>query len=109
MQPVLREFDVHVNRHLQRHLDEYAPRIPEKKTPWEAFGNIPEGMNRDLLKVFEKYNLGDKHEQRFIEVMTIGSTNIFLSNPYFVKLGLIGLFINSLLSSVIPIPTELTI
>lgn len=31
-----------------------------------------------------------------------------LSNPYFVRLGLIGLFINSLLSSVIPIPTELT-
>ena len=44
-----------------------------------------------------------------IEVMTIGSTTIFLNNPYFVKLGLIGLFINSLLSSVIPIPTELTI
>ena len=43
-----------------------------------------------------------------IEV-TIGSTTIFLNNPYFVKLGLIGLFINSLLSSVIPIPTELTI
>ena len=43
-----------------------------------------------------------------IEVMIIGSTTIFL-NPYFVKLGLIGLFINSLLSSVIPIPTELTI
>src|SRR5919108_3440191 len=32
-----------------------------------------------------------------------------LSNSYFVKTGLIGLFINSLLSSVIPIPTELTI
>jgi membrane protein YqaA with SNARE-associated domain len=31
-----------------------------------------------------------------------------LSNPYFVRLGLIGLFINSLLSSMIPIPTELT-
>jgi len=31
-----------------------------------------------------------------------------LSNPFFVKLGLIGLFLNSLLSSVIPIPTELT-
>src|SRR5215469_10959011 len=44
-----------------------------------------------------------------IEVMTIGSNTIFLNNPYFVKLGLIGLFINSLLSSVIPIPTELTI
>jgi hypothetical protein len=53
-----KEFDVHVNRHLQRHLDEYAPKIPEKKTAWEAFSNIPEDMNRDLLKVFE--NLGDK-------------------------------------------------
>ena len=39
--------------------------------------------------------------------MTIGSAT-FLNNQYFVKLGLIGLFINSLLSSVIPIPTELT-
>jgi hypothetical protein len=55
------EFDAHVNRHLQRHLDEYAPKIPEKKkTPWEAFSSIPEGMNRALLKVFEKYDLGDK-------------------------------------------------
>jgi hypothetical protein len=52
-------FDVHVDKHLQKHLDEFAPKIPEKKTPWEAFSNI-EGMNRDLLKVFEKYNLGDK-------------------------------------------------
>jgi hypothetical protein len=24
---------VHVNRHLQRRLDEYAPKYPEKKTP----------------------------------------------------------------------------
>jgi hypothetical protein len=31
--------------------------ILEKNTPWEAFSNIPEGMN-NLLKVFEKYNLG---------------------------------------------------
>jgi hypothetical protein len=54
------EFDLHVNRHLQKHLDEYAPKIPKKKTPWEAFSNIPEGMNRALLKVFEKYDLRDK-------------------------------------------------
>ena len=54
-----KEFDAHVNRHLQKHLDEYAPKIPEKKA-WEAFSNIPEGMNLALLKVFEKYNLGDK-------------------------------------------------
>jgi membrane protein YqaA with SNARE-associated domain len=44
----------------------------------------------------------------FLEAITVGSTT-FLNNPVFVKLGLIGLFINSLLSSVIPIPTELTI
>jgi hypothetical protein len=55
-----KEFDAHVGRHLQKHLDEYTPKIPGKKTPWEAFSNIPEGMNRDLLKVFEKYSLGDK-------------------------------------------------
>jgi hypothetical protein len=55
-----KEFDAHVNRHLQKHLDEYTPKIPEKKNPLEAFSNIPEGMNRALLKVFEKYDLGDK-------------------------------------------------
>ena len=27
-----KEFDTHVNQHLQKHLDEYAPKIPEKKT-----------------------------------------------------------------------------
>jgi len=42
-----------------------------------------------------------------VEALTIGSSTI-LSNPFFIKLGLIGLFINSLISSVIPIPTELT-
>lgn len=25
-----KEFDNHVNKHLQRHLDEFAPKIPEK-------------------------------------------------------------------------------
>jgi hypothetical protein len=29
-------------------------------SPGEAFSNIPEGMNRALLKVFENYDLGDK-------------------------------------------------
>ena len=38
--------------------DSETPKI-EKKTPWEAFSNIPEDINRDLLKVFEKYNLGE--------------------------------------------------
>ena len=42
----------------------------------------------------------------FVEAIVKGGTT--LSNPFFVKFGLIGLFINSLLSSVIPIPTELT-
>jgi hypothetical protein len=55
-----KEYDTHVNRHLQKHLDDFAPKIPEKKTPWEKLGNIPETMNRELLKVFEKHNLGDK-------------------------------------------------
>lgn len=26
------EFDVHVNRHLQKHLDEYTPKVPEVNT-----------------------------------------------------------------------------
>ena len=42
-----------------------------------------------------------------IDALTIGTSTI-LSNQIFVKLGYLGLFINSLLSSVIPIPTELT-
>jgi membrane protein YqaA with SNARE-associated domain len=29
-------------------------------------------------------------------------------NPFFLKYGLVGLFLNGLLSSVVPIPTELT-
>ena len=37
-----KEFDARVNRHLQQHLEDYAPKIPEKKTPWEAFSNIPD-------------------------------------------------------------------
>ncbi|HYV52165.1 MAG: hypothetical protein WA364_05190 [Candidatus Nitrosopolaris sp.] len=37
------------------------------------------------------------------ETITVGSIT-FMNNPYFVKLGLIGLFVNSLLSSAIPIP-----
>ena len=45
-----KEFDTHVGRHLQKHLDEFAP---------TKRGNIPEEMNRELLKVFEKYRLGD--------------------------------------------------
>jgi hypothetical protein len=28
-----KEFDAHVVRHLQKHLEEYTPKIPEKKTP----------------------------------------------------------------------------
>jgi len=31
-----------------------------EENPWEASSNIPEGMNKELLKVFEKYRLGDK-------------------------------------------------
>ena len=54
------EFDIHINKHLQKHLDEFTPKIPENKTPWESFSNIPEGMNRALLKVVEQYHLGDK-------------------------------------------------
>lgn len=42
-----------------------------------------------------------------IQAFAIGGAS-FLSNPSFARLGLIGLFINSLLSSVVPIPTELT-
>lgn len=43
-----------------------------------------------------------------VEAIVVGGTTL-LNNPFFVKIGLIGLFINSLVSSVIPVPTELTI
>lgn len=38
----------------------------------------------------------------------IESIQVIISNPFFVKYGLIGLFLNGLLAAVIPIPTELT-
>jgi hypothetical protein len=38
--------------------DKWKTKIPEKKTPLVSITNIPEAMNRDLYKVFEKYNLG---------------------------------------------------
>src|SRR5215216_1833665 len=34
--------------------------------------------------------------------------NSIVHNPFFIKYGLIGLFLNGMLSSVVPIPTELT-
>jgi hypothetical protein len=55
-----KEYDNHVNTHLQTHIDFFQAKIPDSKTPWESFSNIPEGMEGNLLKVFEKYNLGDK-------------------------------------------------
>jgi membrane protein YqaA with SNARE-associated domain len=39
----------------------------------------------------------------FIEII-----EAITQNPFFLKYGLVGLFLNGLLSSVIPIPTELT-
>ena len=54
------EFDSHTSRHIQTHLDKLKTKIPEKKTPLASITNIPEAMNRDLYKVFEKYNLGSK-------------------------------------------------
>lgn len=38
----------------------------------------------------------------------IESIEVVINNPFFVKYGLMGLFLNGLLASVIPIPTELT-
>jgi len=52
-----KELENHMNKHRQRYLDDFAlpSKTPEIKTPWAAFSNIPEGMNRDLLKLFEPY------------------------------------------------------
>src|SRR5215469_3005264 len=53
-----KEYDNHIKRHAQSHIDKWAPKVPEKKIWKGVMNNIPEGMNRDLLKVFVNYNLG---------------------------------------------------
>ncbi len=49
------EFNNHVQRHFQTHLDKWSDKT-EKKVSWKT----PDGLNTDLYKVFEKYNLGEK-------------------------------------------------
>ena len=42
-------------------------------------------------------------------ILTNNIINLISHNSFFIKYGLIGLFFNGMLSSIIPIPTELTI
>jgi hypothetical protein len=46
------EFNNHVQTHYQTHLDKWSDK---DKTAKEK---APDGLNRDLYKVFERYNLG---------------------------------------------------
>ena len=52
------EYNTHTQRNMQTHLDKWSK--PEKKDLKPAGSSIPDGMNRELFKVFEKYNLGSK-------------------------------------------------
>jgi hypothetical protein len=45
------EYKRHQQRHLQTHLDKWSSNTKPDKLSWKP----PEGMNQDLLKIFEKY------------------------------------------------------
>ncbi len=50
------EYKRHQQTHLQTHLDKWSNNIKQDKVNWKP----PEGMNRDLFKIFEKYRLGER-------------------------------------------------
>jgi hypothetical protein len=52
------EYNNHTQRHMQTHLDKWSNvETMDSKT---AVNDIQEGMNGELYKLFEKYNLGSK-------------------------------------------------
>jgi hypothetical protein len=46
----------HQQTHLHTHLDKWSSDSKPHKLSWKP----PEGMNQDLLKIFEKYRLGER-------------------------------------------------
>ena len=50
------EYKRHQQTHLQTHLDKWNSNIKPDKVSWIP----PEEMNQDLLKIFEKYRLGER-------------------------------------------------
>src|SRR5215469_8059915 len=50
------EYKRHQQTHLQTHLDKWSSNSKPDKVSWKP----PEGMSQDLLKIFEKYRLGER-------------------------------------------------
>ncbi|MGC2574674.1 MAG: C2H2-type zinc finger protein [Candidatus Nitrosopolaris sp.] len=50
------EYKRHQKTHLQTHLDRWSSKSKPDKVSWIP----PEEMNQDLLKIFEKYRLGER-------------------------------------------------
>jgi len=50
------EYERHQQAHLQTHLDKWSSNIKPDEISWKP----PEGMSQDLLKIFEKYRLGER-------------------------------------------------
>jgi hypothetical protein len=51
------EYNTHTQRHMQTHLDEWSN---VESTDSKRVNDMPDGMKRELFKVFEKYNLPSK-------------------------------------------------
>jgi hypothetical protein len=50
------EYKRHQQTHLQTHLDKWSSNTKPDKVSW----NPPEGMTKDLFKIFDKYRLDDR-------------------------------------------------
>jgi hypothetical protein len=50
------EYKRHQQTHLQTHLDRWSSNSKPDKVNWKP----PDGMNQDLLRIFEKYRLGER-------------------------------------------------
>jgi hypothetical protein len=50
------EYKRHQQSHLQTHLDKWSSNTKPVKVSWKPL----EGMTQDLLKIFEKYRLGER-------------------------------------------------
>ena len=52
------EYNNHTQRHMQTHLEKWSNE--ERTYSKTGVNDMPEAMNRELYKVFEKYNVGNK-------------------------------------------------
>ena len=50
------EYKRHQQTHLQTHLDKWSSNTKPDKASWKP----PEDMTQDLLKIFERYRLGER-------------------------------------------------